>query len=350
MKIRLLMLPTLGALLLGAHLSLVFAGAEPDTIFSRLEEADAREHRARSSAQRLAASIKTHDVTIGDTLEELDITRRATLRLQQDLIMHQIAWERAERTQARGAHDWSPGTARDVAYLMRHAAPMARKARKDDHQLVSALDVGRERIEALVNRQSSLIVELAQQQGMADAASASHSGALANAKKASAAEIDRDLRKTDEELARELALMLKNPSTRDFHRLKGTLVPPVRSDPTHSYGPRKQRRGASYVRHTGYTYAIPEGTEVRSVADGLVVYAERFEGFGRMIIIDHGNGYHSLYAHLDEMAATPGQRVGKNVKLGTSGASGSLEGAKLYFELRHEGLPIDPQKWFIRQR
>jgi septal ring factor EnvC (AmiA/AmiB activator) len=68
------------------------------------------------------------------------------------------------------------------------------------------------------------------------------------------------------------------------------------------------------------------------------------------VIIDHGYSYHSLYAHLDKIEVEPGQKVDRGEKIATSGSSGSLEGAKLYFELRHKGHPINPRSWFIRLR
>lgn len=328
----------------------LMAANAPSTIFSKLEEADARAHAARGSANRLEEVIDRHDKKIAETLEELDITRRATVRLQKQLIRNQIAWERAERAHVRGAEGWSPGASSDLERLLDHAAPAARRARREEHELVAALDVGRLRVQELVNRQSSLIIQLAQQKGRADAADAAREGSLEAAKKASPEEIDRDLGVTEEELARELGLMLQNPSRRDFHRLKGTLVPPVSKSPEHTYGPRKQRTSSSYIRHTGYTYMVEAGTEVKATASGLVVYAERFEGYGRVVIIDHGSSYHSLYAHLDKIEVEAGQKVDRGEKLATSGASGSLEGPKLYFELRHKGLPINPRQWFIRLR
>jgi septal ring factor EnvC (AmiA/AmiB activator) len=328
----------------------LMAANAPTTVFSRLEEAGARAHAARGAADRLETVIGRHDKKIAETLEELDITRRATVRLQKQLIRNQIAWERADRAHVRGARGWRPGASSDLERLLDHAAPEARRARREEHELVAALDVGRQRVQELVNRQSSLIIELAQQKGRADAADASHAGSLEAAKKASPEEIDRDLSLTEEELAREMGLMLQNPTQRDFHRLKGTLVPPVSKSPTHTYGPRKQRSSSSYVRHTGYTYEVEPGTEVKSTAGGLVVYAERFEGYGRVVIVDHGSSYHSLYAHLDKIEVEPGQKVDRGEKLATSGSSGSLEGPKLYFELRHKGLPINPSSWFIRLR
>ena len=140
----------------------------------------------------------------------------------------------------------------------------------------------------------------------------------------------------------------EHSTAEDFHRRRGGLVPPVAASPTHPFGPRRQQDSMTYVRHTGLTYVIDAGTEVRAVGAGLVVLSERVPGFGLLVIVDHG-GYHSLYAHLQEFTVEAGQRIADRTVVGLSGESGSLEGPKLYFELRRQGQPIDPTDWFIRR-
>lgn len=326
------------------------AQSEParKTVFANLEEADARAHAASRIATSLQARVAKHDKNIQDTLEELDVTRRATEKLRRELVAQHIDWDRSLRQLERG-RGRSVGARQRLSRLMQHASPSAMALRQKEHAIVSALDHGERRIRALVGQQGNLIVELAQQRASQGAAQAEHDSTLKEARQASAEVVARDLEATDSRLTESMGTLdLKNPSTRDFHRYKGTLIPPVKQAATHTYGPRKQRASSSYVRHTGYTYMIDVGTSVRAVASGLVVHAERFEGFGILLIIDHGTGYHTLYAHLDELQVRAGDRVKKGDTIALSGESGSLDGPKLYFELRQKGKPIDPSDWFIR--
>ncbi len=317
------------------------------TVFFNLEEADARAHKAGRQAHALQGEVAEHETVIQATLEELDVTRRATEKLRRELVAQHVDWSRSYRQLNRrksrevGHHD-------RLARMLKHAAPQAMAARIDDHRIVSVLDRGEDRIQQLVGAQSGLIVRLAQEKASQQAAKEEYSSTLKKAKKASSSTISRDLKVTDEKLAKSMSLILKNPSTKDFHRYKGTLIPPVKGQPSYTYGSRKQKDSASYVRHTGYTYMVDKGTEVRAVSSGLVSYAERFEGFGLLLIIDHGTGYHTIYAHLNDFKVKVGDRVSKGDTIALTGESGSLDGPKLYFELRKKGKPINPEDWFIR--
>ena len=82
-----------------------------------------------------------------------------------------------------------------------------------------------------------------------------------------------------------------------------------------------------------------------AVADGAVIYADWFKGYGRLIILDHGGGYFTLYAHAAEIWARSGDSVSRGQVIGKVGDTGSLEGPQLYFELRHKGKPQDPLAW-----
>jgi septal ring factor EnvC (AmiA/AmiB activator) len=78
-----------------------------------------------------------------------------------------------------------------------------------------------------------------------------------------------------------------------------------------------------------------------------VIFAERFKGYGLMVVLDHGAKHHSLYAHLGEAKVAVGQRVSGGEVLGTVGPGG-LEGPGLYFEMRFQGRPEDPVDWLTR--
>jgi murein hydrolase activator len=100
---------------------------------------------------------------------------------------------------------------------------------------------------------------------------------------------------------------------------------------------------------SGLLIAAGLGTPVRAVADGSVVFAEWMTGYGLILIVDHGNGYLSLYAHNESLLKDVGATVKRGDAVARVGNSGGLEQPALYFELRRNGQPIDPGGWLRRQ-
>lgn len=102
-------------------------------------------------------------------------------------------------------------------------------------------------------------------------------------------------------------------------------------------------------RSDGVLIAAPAGTAVKAVADGTVVFADWMTGYGNILIVDHGNGYMSLYAHNDGLLHGAGDRVRRGEAVATVGSSGGQESPALYFELRRNGAPVNPSGWLTRQ-
>jgi septal ring factor EnvC (AmiA/AmiB activator) len=104
-------------------------------------------------------------------------------------------------------------------------------------------------------------------------------------------------------------------------------------------------KGESGQRWDGVLLAAPEGTEVRAVHHGRVAYADWLRGFGLLIIIEHDDGYMSLYGHNQTMLKESGEWVGGGETIALSGASGGQQRPGLYFAIRHRGRPLDPERW-----
>ena len=102
-------------------------------------------------------------------------------------------------------------------------------------------------------------------------------------------------------------------------------------------------------RSDGVLIAAPAGTAIKAVADGTVVFADWMTGYGNILIVDHGNGYMSLYAHADGLLKDPGTPVRRGDPVATVGTSGGQDVAALYFELRRNGNPVNPAGWLTRQ-
>ena len=117
----------------------------------------------------------------------------------------------------------------------------------------------------------------------------------------------------------------------------GWPVDPHVASVSSAFGPRP---GGS--RHQGIDLSAPKGTPVRATAAGKVVVAEREGAFGRTVVVDHGNGYRTRYAHLRRIVVDPGERVRDGEILGKVGKSGNASGFHLHYEITHDGAPVDP--------
>lgn len=110
------------------------------------------------------------------------------------------------------------------------------------------------------------------------------------------------------------------------------------------FGKRKHPKFDTYTLHNGIDIAAPQGTEVTTVHEGTVMWSGRFRGYGLLVVIDHGGGHHSLYAHLERADVQVGDRLEAKQVIGSVGSTG-LDGPGLYFELRFRGRAQDPQTW-----
>lgn len=130
-----------------------------------------------------------------------------------------------------------------------------------------------------------------------------------------------------------------------FAQLRGKLPWPAVGPLASTFGRQEHPRFRTVTFNRGIEIEAPEGKDFVAVADGVVIYADWFKGYGRLIILDHGGGYFTLYAHAAEFLARAGESVSRGQAIGRVGDSGSLEGPQLYFELRHKGKPQDPVAW-----
>lgn len=130
---------------------------------------------------------------------------------------------------------------------------------------------------------------------------------------------------------------------------RGELPWPVEGAVRVPFGRRKHPRFDTYTLVNGLDIEAPLDAPVRAVHEGSVAFADHFRGYGLMVIVDHGDKHHSLYAHLGRADVSVGQRVEAGQQLGTVGGTGVL-GPGLYFEVRSQGRPEDPADWLEPHR
>lgn len=133
-----------------------------------------------------------------------------------------------------------------------------------------------------------------------------------------------------------------------FAARRGKLPLPTRGTIAVAFGRVVNPKFNTVTVQHGLDIAAPAGAPVRAVAPGRVVHAGWFKGYGNIVIVDHGEGYHTLVAHLASMQTAMGEDVDAGAVLGTVGDSGSLKGPYLYFEIRERGRPVDPGPWLGR--
>ena len=131
----------------------------------------------------------------------------------------------------------------------------------------------------------------------------------------------------------------------NFVALKGKLRLPVRGDVTNRFGAARADTGVSWK---GLFIKAAEGNDVKTVADGRVVFADWMRGFGNLIIVDHGSGYMSLYGNNQAVLKGVGDEVNAGDAIASVGNSGGNESNGLYYELRKNSAPFDPMSWSVR--
>lgn len=128
----------------------------------------------------------------------------------------------------------------------------------------------------------------------------------------------------------------------NFAALKGKLRLPVRGEVANRFGASREDSGISWK---GLFIRAKEGAEVKAIANGRVVFADWLRGFGNLIIVDHGNGYMSLYGNNQAVLKQVGETVHAGDSIASVGNSGGNQTNGLYYELRNQSRPFDPLSW-----
>lgn len=123
---------------------------------------------------------------------------------------------------------------------------------------------------------------------------------------------------------------------------------PVEGRLMSSFGGRTDPFSGEGAIHTGVDLEAPMGTAVRAAADGIIVHADWEGGYGRLIIVDHGNGVQTYYGHLSTFGVVPGQEVRRGDVIARSGASGRVTSPHLHYEVRMGGTPVNPYPYMAK--
>ena len=154
-----------------------------------------------------------------------------------------------------------------------------------------------------------------------------------------------NLREDEQRLSTLLSKLVTSSKTLDgaaFKQAKGKLRWPLKGRIAHSFG---RSRSGGRLTWQGIVVRAPQDTPIYAVHRGRVVFSNWLRGFGLLIIIDHGDGYMSVYAHADSLYKREGEWVDSGENIASAGSSGGQKDTGLYFEIRSSGLPQDPIAW-----
>lgn len=343
-------------------------GQEIDSMAQRLRETE----QARDSAARELRKVETELAQTHQRLDQLQSERRQLADEMDQLQQHRerLQGERDAQYAALGqqlAALYRLGPTPQLKLLLNQSDPaeldrmqaylnrlaQARQRRLDDigrldtalADTEQALGERQTRLDALgdeLDAQSRLLARRTEERrGVVDTLDdryGSEADRLADLNQ-SREQAEQQLRAIQAELAR---LAEPTPSTH-ITRTQGDLPWPVQGAITATF----QRRDG--VHYNGIVIQADSGSSVTAVHSGRVVFADWIRGFGNLLIIDHGDQIMTLYAHLQQFSARPGQQVNRGAEIGRVGNSGGQSRSALYFEVRRGGQPINPQRWIARR-
>ena len=136
-----------------------------------------------------------------------------------------------------------------------------------------------------------------------------------------------------------------------FARADANLLPsgwPIAGRLMDGFGRRMDPFSGEGAMHTGVDISAPMGTPIQATADGIVMFANWNSGYGRCVILDHGNGYQTLYGHLSRIDVIDGQEVRQGETVGRVGSSGRSTGTHVHYEVRVHSTPVNPYRFLAR--
>jgi len=162
----------------------------------------------------------------------------------------------------------------------------------------------------------------------------------------SAEQVDSLLKELDQRFQLAQARMRQTPGQLPT---LGSLLWPVEGKVVSYFGRQKHPTFDTFVTKKGIEIRAREGSPIRAVSSGNVVYADWLKGYGLVVIVDHTNGFYSLYAHASKLLVAEGHSVKNGQVIGETGETGVTDEDALYFELRKGTTPIDPLKWLAKR-
>jgi murein hydrolase activator len=337
------------------------AGKKRESILQGIQTLDERHVRYRQSHQEISRKLRKKDQEIEAI--NAQITRlRDGVQVRQEAILARL---RVQYIEGRFGH-WKPllasdsygdfqrrlrylsaVSARDYGLIETFKTDMANMQdaeRQRESARVGMLAYKRttekhlDEIKAVKKEKKMYLAKLTQEKE-------SYERALQELER-SAVRIDSLLRELEH---RRRAAAAKPPSGSLPKGVKGGLPWPAEGSVLTYFGRQKHPTFNTYVQRKGIEIRTLEGSAIHAVMTGTVVYADWLKGYGLVIILDHANGFFSLYAHASKILTSVGAVVASGQAIGETGDTGMTGENTLYFELREGTEPVDPLQWLARR-
>lgn len=318
-----------------------------------LKDADVELGRVQRSIKENTTAIAEQEAEL-NKLEQRQEELRAAGKKQRKRIAEEMktAWQMGRESQLKMllSQEEPDKVARSMAYyryffearnkvLEQYRATLL-SLEKVQQNIDATLSTLSDRRTALQTEQAKLAEAKQQQQQALTNLVASISSKSAKLKKLQA---DRtELEKLLEAIEQAVVQLELPQNVQGFATAKGKMPWPVAGKLSNRFG---RSRNEGKMRWQGITIPANEGTVVKAIHHGRVVYADWLRGSGLLLIIDHGDGYMSLYAHNQSLLKDVGEWVTSDTPISTVGNSGGQDRHALYFEIRNSGKPVDPAKW-----
>ena len=325
-------------------------------ILKELEELNKRLAQKKREIKRIDESLKK-------TSAELDRTAKRILRLEREkrrlrgLLEKRLRGLYKMRNGGMMRMIFTEGGSLDVTKRYRYLSVIMEHDRKlisDIKENLLTLDRERARLEHLRAELTERRKERRKEKKKLEQARKKRALLLASIRKEkkSYLKLMEELRASKNNLSRLIKKLKKESRMRasGFALMKGRLPMPVRGKVVSFYGKVVHPKFKTVTFNNGIVIKAPYGTGVKSIYSGRVVYVGWLRGYGRVIIIDNGGGYYTLFAYLSEVFKKKGDMVKKGDIIGLVGDSGPHEGAALYFEIRERGIPRDPLAWISSKK
>ncbi len=307
---------------------------------AELEELDQKIESTRTAMDDMARRIRTLEIYLSRRLVALyKISRMGTLHVLApadsltEVLKRKTALERIldhdERTRQAMAAQYAD--LQDLQeQMVRHQEDKRVRFAEYERQAAAVL---RER-----SRREALLARIRDQQEVQRSA--------IEALKEAARELEREIQALGR--APEGSATRRPAASPSLAASKGLLIFPVNGRIQNYYGPYRLPRLNIQAFRNGVDIAAERGEPVRSVHAGTVLYARWFKAYGNIVVIDHGDHYYTVYAHLEDVFKSVDNRVEAGDVIATVGDSGAMDATGLYFEIRHYNRPLDPLEWLKR--
>jgi len=322
------------------------------SVLNELEDVNKRMNIAETDLRKYRSNLKQTEAAISSVAVEMEKIKRS-LERQQNWIRRKL--RAMNRLGYGGDALIQVLSAKDMAQLMRtwkyleHITLHEHKILKTYGENLRNLDMEQKKLEGLrlefkarQDKVRSKEAELAEKKREKETIlysvrteKATRQKMIAELKEASRRmlEIIKESTKTDEY------------EGKGFIQLKGKLLWPAEGRIAIPYGSHKDPQFHTPVFRNGIHIQTESSGDARAVYSGKVIFAEWFKGFGQLVIINHGSGYHTLYGNLSEIFSKVGDIIKGSQVIGKVGTSGVLNAQGIYFEIRYKGKPLDPAQW-----